>query len=208
MIINIHPDNPQPRLIEQVVEILRNDGVIIYPTDTVYGLGCDVNSKKAIEQVARIKHMNVKKAEFSIICNNLSEVSDYTYPLPNQVFRTMKSVLPGPYTFILNANNHLPTTFRKNKKTIGIRIPDNKIALQIAEVLGRPIISTSMNKFEDDIREYYTNPELIAERYEHIVDAVIDGGTGGLEPSTVVDATSLPMTIIREGKGPIDDIVG
>lgn len=204
LFISIHPDNPQDRLIKQVVEILKNDGVVIYPTDTVYGLGCDVNSKKAIEQIARIKHLNLKKAEFSIICNDLSEVANYTYPLSNTVFRAMKNVLPGPYTFILKANNHLPTTFRANKKTIGIRIPDNQIALRLAQELGNPIISTSLNKFDDDIREYYTNPELIAERYKDLVDCVIDGGPGGLEPSTIVDATTDDLEVIRVGKGDPD----
>ncbi len=204
MIIKIHPENPQERLLDQAVEIIKQDGVIIYPTDTVYGLGCDVNSKKALEQIARIKHLNLKKAEFSIVCRELSEVSDYTYPLSNRVFKTMKRVLPGPFTFILRANNELPSTFRSNKKTIGIRIPDNNIALLLAERLGNPIISTSLNKFEDDIREYYTNPELIASRYENQVDLVIDGGPGGLDPSTVVDATTDDLTIIRVGKGDPD----
>jgi len=204
MLLKIHPENPQKRLLSQAVDILRNGGVIIYPTDTVYGLGCDVNSKKAIEQICRIKHLNPKKAEFSIICTDLSEVSNFTYPLSNEIFKMMKHSLPGPYTYILRANNKLPSSFRSNKKTIGVRIPDNNIALALAEMLGNPIISTSLNKFEDDIREYYTNPELIYERYENMVDAVIDGGPGGLEPSTVVDCTGDELEVVREGKGDIE----
>ena len=203
MILSIHPDNPQERKLDQAVELLKNDGVIIYPTDTVYGLGCDIHSKKAIEQICRIKNLNYKKAEFSIICTDISEVSNYTYQLSNQTFKLLKRTLPGPYTYILRANNELPNTFRASKKTIGIRIPNNNIAIRLAEKLGNPIISTSMNKFEDEIREYYTNPELIHEKYENVVDAVIDAGIGGLEPSTVINAESDNWEVIREGKGEI-----
>lgn len=201
MLLNIHPENPQERLINQAVDILKKGGVIIYPTDTVYGLGCDVHSKKAIEQICRIKNLNPKKAEFSVICESLSDLSQFTYPLSNQTFKLLKRTLPGPFTFILKANNKLPDTFRAKKKTIGIRIPENKIALQLTEMLGNPIISTSLNKYEDDIREYYTNPELIYERYENVVDCVIDAGPGGLDPSTIIDATTNDFKIIRQGKG-------
>lgn len=203
MILSIHPENPQERKLDHAVEILKQGGVIIYPTDTVYGLGCDIHSKKGIEQICRIKNMNPKKAEFSIICTDISEVSDYTYQLSNKTFKLLKRTLPGPYTYILKANNELPSTFRASKKTIGIRIPDNKVAIRLAERLGNPIISTSMNKFEDEIREYYTNPELIHEKYENVVEAVIDSGMGGLEPSTVINAESDDWDVIREGKGPI-----
>lgn len=200
MILTIHDQNPQPRIISQIVDILQKGGVIIYPTDTVYGLGCDVNSKKGIEQICRIKQISQKKAEFSIICKSISDISNYTKQIDNNTFKLLKQLLPGPYTFILEANNHLPDTFRANKKTIGVRIPNNSIALAITEALGRPIISTSMNKYEDEIREYYTNPELIHERYEKLVDLVIDGGIGGLEPSTIIN-TIHGIEIIRQGKG-------
>lgn len=203
MLLSIHPDNPQVRKIDQVVDILKNDGVIIYPTDTVYGLGCSIHSKKAIEQICRIKNLNPKKAEFSIICKDISEVSDYTYQLSNKTFKLLKRTLPGPYTYILRANNELPSTFRASKKTIGVRIPSNDISILLAERLGNPIISTSLNKFEDDIREYYTNPELIYERYQNTVDAVIDSGPGGLEPSTIINAETDDWEIIRQGKGEI-----
>lgn len=201
MILSIHPDNPQERKIDTAVDILRNGGVIIYPTDTVYGLGCDVNSRKGIEQICRIKNLNPRKAEFSIVCKDISDVSSYTHQISNRTFKLMKRILPGPYTFILKANNELPDTFRSGKKTIGIRIPDNKIALMLAERLGNPIISTSMNKYEDEIREYYTNPELIHEKYEFVVAAVIDGGHGGLDPSTVINAVDDEYEVIRQGKG-------
>jgi len=200
MLLQIHPDDPQERFIQKAVDVMKKGGVIIYPTDTVYGLGCDVYSKKAIEQICRIKNLNPKKAEFSIICKDLSEVSQFTFPLSNQIFKTMKNNLPGPYTFILKANNKLPDTFRAKKKTIGVRIPDNNIAVELTKRLGNPIISTSLNKFEDDIREYYTNPELIYERYQNLVDCVIDGGHGGLEPSTVVDTLN-DFEVVRMGKG-------
>lgn len=201
MILAIHPENPQMRKIDKAVEILKNDGVIIYPTDTVYGLGCDINSKKAIEQICKIKNMNPKKAEFSIVCTDISEVSNYTHQISNKTFKLMKRTLPGPFTYILRANNELPDTFRASKKTIGIRIPNHKVAIAIAERLGRPIISTSMNKFDDEIIEYYTNPELIHEKYQKVVEAVIDSGRGGLEPSTVVNVETDDWEIIRQGKG-------
>lgn len=204
MILQIHPENPQPRLIQQAVTILRKGGVIIYPTDTVYGLGCDINSKKGIEQICKIKHLNPKKAEFSIICQSISDISNYTNHINNASFKLLKQNLPGAFTFILKAGNDLPATFRKSKKTIGIRIPQNKIALEIAKELGNPIISTSLNKFEDDIREYYTNPELIHERYEKVVNLVIDGGIGGLKPSTVVNLSDNEVEILRQGLGDLN----
>lgn len=204
MILQIYPENPQPRLIQQAVTILRKGGVIIYPTDTVYGLGCDINSKKGIEQICKIKHLNPKKAEFSIICQSISDISNYTNHINNASFKLLKQNLPGAFTFILKAGNDLPATFRKSKKTIGIRIPQNKIALEIAKELGNPIISTSLNKFEDDIREYYTNPELIHERYEKVVNLVIDGGIGGLKPSTVVNLSDNEVEILRQGLGDLN----
>lgn len=204
MIVKIHPDNPQQRLIQQAVNILRKGGVIIYPTDTVYGLGCDINSKKGIEQICKIKHLNPKKAEFSIICQSISNISNYTNHINNASFKVLKQNLPGAFTFILRAGNDLPSTFRKSKKTIGIRIPNNQIALDIAKELGNPIISTSLNKFEDDIREYYTNPELIHDRYEKLVDLVIDGGEGGLHPSTVVNLADDDVEILRQGLGELN----
>lgn len=204
MLLSIHPDNPQDRLIQQVVHCLRNDGVIIYPTDTVYGLGCDINSKKAVQRICQIKNLNPKKAKLSIVCADMSQISDYSRQINNALFRTMKSVLPGPFTFILPASQHLPPTFRNKKKTIGIRIPDHNIALDLTKALGHPIVSTSLNKNEDDIQEYYTNAELIHERYENQVDIVVDGGIGGLVASTIIDATSADLEIIRQGSGEIE----
>lgn len=203
MILNIHPDSPQDRLINQAVDILRKGGVIIYPTDTVYGLGCDVNNRSAVEQICRIKNINPNKAQFSIICEDLSHISEFTHQINNRIYRAMKRALPGPYTFILKANNTLPKAFLNGKKTIGIRVPDNAIAHALTERLGNPLVSTSLNKFEDDIQEYHTDPSLIHERYEKLVDLVIDGGMGGLDPSTVVDCSSDEWEVLREGKGDI-----
>ncbi len=200
MLIKIHPDNPDPRRIHRVVEILRNGGVIIYPTDTVYALGCDIYNHKAMEKIARIKNLDLNKAHLSFVCKDLSHLSDFTKPLNNSIFKLIKKHTPGPFTFILEANNEVPKQFRKNKKTVGIRVPDNKIAQEIVHQLGHPILSTSL-VIDDDILEYPTDPELIYEDYKKLVDAVIDGGPGGIEPSTVVDLTNDEIEIIREGKG-------
>jgi tRNA threonylcarbamoyl adenosine modification protein (Sua5/YciO/YrdC/YwlC family) len=203
MLIRIYPENPNPKAIEQVVQVLRRGGLIIYPTDTVYGLGCDITNHKAVEAIARLRHIKPEKANFSFICHDLSNLSDYTKPIDNAVFRVLKKALPGPFTFILNASGNVPKLLSSNKKTVGIRVPDNDIARQIVKQLGNPILSTSI-KDEDDIIEYSTDPELIHEKYEHLVDLVIDGGYGGNIASTVVDVTSGEFEILREGKGDLE----
>lgn len=203
MLIRIYPENPNPKAIEQVVQVLKKGGLIIYPTDTVYGLGCDITNHKAIEAVARIRNIKPEKANFSFVCHDLSNLSDYTKPIDNAVFRVLKKALPGPFTFILNASGNVPKLLSSNKKTVGIRVPDNDIAREIVKQLGNPILSTSI-KDDDDIIEYSTDPELIYEKYESLVDLVIDGGYGGNVASTVVDVTSGDFEVIREGKGELE----
>jgi tRNA threonylcarbamoyl adenosine modification protein (Sua5/YciO/YrdC/YwlC family) len=200
MLVKIYPENPNPREIKQVVDVLKAGGLVIYPTDTIYGLGCDFNNSKAVEKVAQIKGINLKKEHLSIICHDLSHLSDYTQPLDSPTFKLLKKNLPGPFTFILPANNNVPRIFKTNKKTIGLRIPDNSIALEIVRELGNPLLSTSIRD-EDEILEYTTDPELIYEKFRDLVDIVIDGGYGGNEPSTVFDCTTFPFQLIRQGKG-------
>ncbi len=203
MLIKIYPENPNPKAIDQVVQVLRRGGLIIYPTDTVYGLGCDITNHRAIEAIARIRHIKPEKANFSFICHDLSNLADYTKSIDNTVFRVLKKALPGPFTFILNASGKVPKLLSSNKKTVGIRIPDNNIAREIVKQLGNPILSTSIRD-EDDILEYSTDPELIHEKYQDMVDIVIDGGYGGNVASTVVDVTSGEFEVIREGKGDLE----
>ncbi|PRY97403.1 L-threonylcarbamoyladenylate synthase [Marinilabilia salmonicolor] len=204
MLVKIYPENPNPREIQKVVEVLRNGGIVIYPTDTVYGLGCDINNTKALEKIARIKGINPKKDHLSFICSDLSHLSDYTKPLGSATFKLVKKNLPGPFTFILQASNSVPKFFKSNKKTIGLRIPDNPIAIEIVKELGNPILSTSI-KDEDEILEYTTDPELIHEKYQNLVDIVIDGGYGGNEASTIVDCTTEgEFEIVRQGKGELE----
>jgi tRNA threonylcarbamoyl adenosine modification protein (Sua5/YciO/YrdC/YwlC family) len=186
-----------------VVELLRKGGIIIYPTDTVYGLGCDITNHKAIERICQIRHIKPEKANFSFICYDLSHISDYIKPIDNTTFRVLKKALPGPFTFIFNASHKVPKLLSSNKKTVGIRVPDNAVAREIVRVLGNPILSTSIHD-EDDIIEYSTDPELIYEKYEDSVDMVIDGGYGGNIASTVVDCTSGEFEIVREGKGELE----
>lgn len=202
MLIKLYEKNPSQKEIQKVVDVLRNGGVIIYPTDTVYGIGCDITQIKAVEKVARIKKIAIEKSNFSFICSDLSHLSDYCRPIPNHLFKLMKYYLPGPYTFILNANNQVPHYFKGKKKTVGIRIPDNQIILDIVKELGNPILSTSVHD-EDEIIEYTTDPELIHEKFGDLVDLVIDGGFGGNTPSTVIDCTDDVPAIIRRGKGEI-----
>ncbi len=199
MLVKLFNENPNHREVLKIVEVLRNGGLIIYPTDTVYGLGCDITNAKAVEKVARIKGVKVEKNNFSFICYDLSHIADYTKPISSSVFKLMKKNLPGPFTFILDANNNLPKYF-KGKKTVGIRVPDNNIIREIVKELGNPILSTSIHD-EDAILEYTTDPELIHEKYEEIADLVIDGGDGELVPSTIVDCTGDEILIVREGKG-------
>jgi len=201
--LSIHPENPQERRIDQVVELLRKGGVIIYPTDTIYGIGCDIHNAKAIEKVARLKGLKPAKANFSFICNDLSHLSEYAKQISTPVFKVMKKALPGPYTFILNANNHVPKILHSNKKTVGIRVPNNVIPRMLVEKLGNPIITTSIHD-DDTVIEYTTDPEDIYEKFEHLVDAVIDGGPGNNVPSTVINATQDDLEIIREGAGSVD----
>ncbi|KAF0195666.1 MAG: Sua5/YciO/YrdC/YwlC family protein [Bacteroidetes bacterium] len=200
MLLRIYPENPNEKQIRTVVECLMDGGIIIYPTDTVYGIGCDIFKSKAVEKVAQIKGINAAKANFSFICNDLSQLADYCKPINNEVFKLMRKNLPGPFTFILNANNNVPKLIQSKKKTVGIRIPDNNIPLEIVRELGHPIMSTSVHD-DDEILEYTTDPELIYEKYSSLVDIVIDGGYGDNEASTVVDCTDDEILIIREGKG-------
>ena len=200
MLLKIHPENPSPRQIKTVVDCLQDGGVIIYPTDTIYGIGCNIFASKAVDRVAKIKGIRKEKANFSFICHDLSHISDFTRPFNNSVYKLMKSSLPGPFTYILNGNNNVPKIFQSKKKTVGIRIPDNKILLEIIKELGHPIMSTSVHD-DDEIIEYTTDPELIYERYKDLVDIVIDGGFGDNEPSTIIDCTSDEILILREGKG-------
>ena len=204
MLIRLFNENPNPREIRRIVEVLKGGGVIIYPTDTVYGLGCDITQVTAVEKVARIKGTKIEKTNFSFICSDLSHLADYTKPIPNWVFKLMKKNLPGPFTFILEANNNVPKYFKGKKKTVGIRVPDNNIIREIVAELGNPIMSTSIHD-DDEILEYTTDPELIYEKYQDLADVVIDGGYGELVPSTIVDCSGDEMVIVREGKGVLEN---
>jgi tRNA threonylcarbamoyl adenosine modification protein (Sua5/YciO/YrdC/YwlC family) len=203
MLLKLYENNPDQRVIQTIVELLENGGVIIYPTDTVYGIGCDITKARAVERVARIKGIKPEKARFAFICSDLRHLSDYARHVDNRTFKMMKSNLPGPFTFILNASNHVPKTIKHHRKTVGIRIPDNNIILEIVRQLGRPILTTSL-KEEDQILEYPTDPELIYGEYQDLVDAVIDGGYGGFTPSTIVDCSGEEPELIREGLGQIE----
>jgi len=203
MLLQIHPDNPDKRKIDQVITILKKGGVIIYPTDTVYSMACDLNNRKAVERMAQIKGVKIEKSNFSLICSDLSNISDYTVQFGNNIYKLMKRALPGPYTFILNANNSVPKLFKSKKKTIGIRVPNNNIALSIVEHLGNPLISTSVRD-DDEILDYITDPELIHDKYEKLINIVIDGGFGNNEASTIIDCTSNDPEVLREGIGSLD----
>lgn len=199
MLMHIHPRDPQPRLIKQVVESLRQGGVIIYPTDTIYGLGCDIFQQKAIERICRIKQVDPRKAQLSFVCSDLSHLSDYAKQLPNPVYRLLKEYLPGPYTFILPASKMVPKMIQSKKDTIGLRIPDNNIALAIVKELGRPILSASL---PGELVEDYTDPEIMYENFMNDIDIVVDGGMGGTVPSTIIDCTGEEAVVTREGLGP------
>jgi tRNA threonylcarbamoyl adenosine modification protein (Sua5/YciO/YrdC/YwlC family) len=200
--IRIYEDKPSEAAIKKVVEVLRNGGLIIYPTDTVYGLGCDITNSRALERIAKIKGIKLEKANFSFVCCDLSNISDYIKQIDTATFKILKRALPGPYTFILPGNNELPKEFRK-KKTVGIRVPNNNIALQIVAMLGNPIVSTSIHD-EDEVLEYSTDPELIFEKWQNKVDLVIDGGYGDNVASTIIDLSGYEPEVIREGKGSLD----
>ena len=200
--IKIYEENPNPKEIKRVVKILRDGGVIIYPSDTVYALGCDINNNRAMERVAQLRGVKLEKANFSFVCEDLSNLSDYVKQIDTPTFKILKRNLPGPYTFILQGNNNLPTVFKK-KKEVGIRVPDNSITRAIVQELGNPIISTSI-KDEDEVIEYTTDPELILEKWDNLVDLVIDGGYGGNIASTVIDLTGTEPVVMREGKGSLE----
>lgn len=200
--IKIYENNPNEVAIKKVVEVLKNGGLVIYPTDTVYGLGCDITNTKALERIAKIKGVKLEKANFSFICSDLSHISDYIKQIDTSTFKILKRALPGPYTFILPGNNNLPKEFKK-KTTVGIRVPDNAIALEMVRQLGNPIVSTSIHD-EDEVLEYSTDPELIFEKWQNLVDLVIDGGYGDNICSTIIDLSGFEPVVIREGKGSLE----
>jgi len=201
-LLKLYSENPHPRTLDKVVNVLKQGGLVIYPTDTVYALGCDVKNIKAMERIARIKGVKLERTQFSFICHDLSHLSDYTPQLDSSTFKLLKRYFPGPYTFILPSNKTLPHPFKK-RKTVGIRVPDHPIALELVKRLGNPIVSTSIHD-EDDVIEYTTDPELIFEKWQKLADIVIDNGFGGNKASTVVDLTQDPAVVVREGKGEVD----
>jgi len=203
MLLKIHPDNPSDRLIDKVAEVLEKGGIIVYPMDTVYGIGCDIFNTKAVEKIAKIKQVDPQKHNFSFICRDFSHLSTFTKNVETEIYKLMRRNLPGPFTFILHANNKVPNIFLSKKKTVGIRIPNNNIAREIVRCLGRPILTTSLPADEETI-EYTTIPELIYEKYEKLVDLVIDAGEGGIEPSTIVDCTGGEIEILRQSKYELD----
>jgi len=205
MLIHIHPDDPQPRNITRVVECLRDGGVIIYPTDTIYGIGCSILNANAVTRIARIKKMDVKKAHFSFICSDLSHLTDYARSVDTPIFRMLKASLPGPYTFILEASRQVPKMLKAKKDTVGIRVPDNRICLSIVKELGHPIMSASL-PMDVDV-EYFTDPEVMEEVFGNVVDMVIDGGPGHVLASTVIDCTSGAPVLVREGAGPWEHLL-
>ena len=203
MLLHLHPVNPQPRTIRMVVECLLDGGVIVYPTDTIYGLGCDIFHPKAVERICRIKQVDSSKAQLSFICHDLSDLSNYTKSISTPLYRLLKTHLPGPYTFILPASKQVPKILKSRKDTIGLRIPDNIITRSLVKELAHPILSSS---FPGDKVEDYTDPEIIEEKFGKLVDMVIDGGIGGILPSTVIDCTGEEPVVIRKGLGPWEEI--
>ena len=198
MLIRLHPDNPQPRLISQVADCLKQGGIIIYPTDTIYGLGCDIYQQKAIQKICKIKNVDPQKAQLSFICRDLSHLSDYTKSIDTPLYRMLKNYLPGPYTFILPASKQVPKILKSKKETIGLRVPDNKICRHILEALDNPLLSASL---PGEMVEEYTDPEIIFEKFGDRVDLVIDSGIGGMIPSTIIDCTSDEWQVTRQGLG-------
>lgn len=203
--IKLYEENPEQDKITKIVNIMRDGGVVIYPTDTVYGLGCDITNLRAVEKICKIKGINPRKHNFSMICADLSNISHYTRMISKPVFKMMKKGLPGPFTFILEASSHVPKILHSNKKTIGIRVPSHNVPRMLVEELGHPILTTSIND-EDDVVEYSTDPELIFEKYQHLVDVVIDGGYGQNIASTVLDCTGENIEIVRQGLGNVEDL--
>lgn len=200
MLLRINPDNPEGRKIRQVVQTLQKGGIIIYPTDTVYGLGCDIHNQHAVERICRIRKLDPKKAMLSIICKDISQISEFASQIDKEIFKLLKKNLPGPFTFVLNSNSQVPKLFKNRKKTIGVRVPENAIVQEIIEQLGHPILTTSL-KSDDEILEYFTDPMDIFDDFKKLVDVVIDGGVGNNVPSTVVDCTDADFEILREGAG-------
>jgi tRNA threonylcarbamoyl adenosine modification protein (Sua5/YciO/YrdC/YwlC family) len=198
MLLQLHPDNPQPRLLRQIAECLKDGGVIIYPTDTIYGLGCNIHQQKAVERICKIKNTDPQKAQLSFICRDLSHLSDYTKSIDTPLYRMLKTYLPGPYTFILPASKQVPKILKSKKETIGLRVPDNIICRQILETLDAPLLSASL---PGEMVEEYTDPEIIFEKFGDKVDFVIDGGQGGMNPSTIIDCTTDDWHVIRQGLG-------
>ena len=198
MLLQLHPDNPQPRLLKQVAECLTDGGVIIYPTDTIYGLGCDIHHQKAVERICKIKNVDPQKAQLSFICRDLSHLSDYTKSIDTPLYRMLKTYLPGPYTFILPASKQVPKILQSKKDTIGLRVPDNNIARTIVNELGHPILSASL---EGEAVEDYTDPEIMHENFRNEVEIVVNGGPGGTVPSTIIDCTEEEPKLIRQGAG-------
>jgi tRNA threonylcarbamoyl adenosine modification protein (Sua5/YciO/YrdC/YwlC family) len=203
--IRLYEENPDPEKISQIVRVLRDGGVVIYPTDTVYGMGCDITSLRAVERISKIKGINPKKHNFSMICADLSNISQFTRVISKPVFKMMKKAFPGPFTFILEASTQVPKILHSKKKTIGIRVPDHNVPRMLVEALGYPILTTSIND-EDEVVEYSTDPELIFEKYQNLVDIVIDGGYGQNVASTILDCTGVEVEILRQGLGKLEDI--
>lgn len=201
MLIRVNEEQPDSKAIEKIVNCLRDGGVIIYPTDTVYALGCDFTQLKAVERVCKLKGVKLEKSNFSFVCSDLSHLSEFTNAIPNHVFRVMKKAMPGPYTFILEANSKVPKLLKQNRKTVGIRVPENNVCNAIISALGNPLISTSLHDSSDDILEYFSDPEVIHRQYEDLVDLVVDGGFGNIHPSTVIDCSKGDFEIVREGAG-------
>jgi tRNA threonylcarbamoyl adenosine modification protein (Sua5/YciO/YrdC/YwlC family) len=201
MLLRVNPERINPDDIDRIVRCLKEGGIIVYPTDSVYALGCDMMNAKAVERICKLKSIKAEKSNFSFICSDLSHLSDFTTPLPNTIFRVMKKALPGPYTFILEANSKVPKLLKQNKKTVGIRVPDNTICREIVMQLGNPITTTSLHNNEDELLDYFTDAEMIYERYKDVVDLVIDGGFGNIYPTTVIDCSGDELTVLREGIG-------
>lgn len=206
MLLRINPDKPDDVSVRKAAEILREGGLIIYPTDTVYGIGCDITQTKALEKLCRLKGITLEKSNFSIICHDLSHLSDFTRPISTTVFRVLKKALPGPYTFILEANNAVPKIFQSKKKTVGIRVPKNPIVQSIVQSLGNPIVSSSLHDADDEMMDYYADPDLIYEKFKDKVDAVVNGGYGNLQASTVIDVTKGDFEVVREGLGEVENL--
>ena len=206
MLIKIYPENPDERALRRIVECVRDGGIIIYPTDTIYGMGCDIFKSKTVERIAELRGIKPGKSTFSFICYDLSQLSEFVKPIDNHTFKIMKANLPGPFTFILNSNNNVPRHIQSKRKTVGIRIPDNRIILDIVSMLGYPIMSTSVHD-DDDILEYTTDPELIYEKFKDKVDIVIDGGIGNTLSSTIIDCTGGSPVLVREGAGEWESLI-